>query len=463
MEKAKVFVTYPEGMEDAGNTLALVLQQSTEIALDVTQLHCDPCAQQFQLATAGFDGSRPDLVFLGIFSGNAESAQDLIRSFVGTPIIAVIDPANPPDVISLLGCGISDFIAPPFRPIDVIPRALRLIRQSRDEEPVVQSLKAKLGLKQLIGESEAFLSEVKKIPLVASCDATVLILGATGTGKELFARAIHYLSTRHGKPFIPVNCGAMPVELIENELFGHVKGAFTSANSTEAGLVNEGEGGTLFLDEIDSLPPAAQAKLLRFLQSKEYRQLGSRKTLLADVRVVAASNSDLHCLIQEGKFRADLFYRLNVLPLRLPPLRDRVKDIRLLANHFLQKHTQQFNRPPKRFLPDAMHILLTHTWPGNVRELESVVERAVIFSQGPYVQPSDIIIEDRPSTVPTLSSFKTAKAKAVEQFEKHYLQELLRANQGNITKAARQAEKNRRAFWELIRKHEIDLGNLGTP
>ena len=270
MESARVCIIFPEGMVDTGNALALVLQQSVEIALDVAQIDYDPCARQFQAATESFNGSGPDLVFLGLSTQNPESAQELIRSFADARTIAVIDPENFPDIILLLRCGISDFIAPPFRPIDVIPRALRLIRQNWHEEPVVQNLKAKLGLKQLIGESEAFLSEVKKIPLVASCDATVLILGETGTGKELFARAIHYLSPRHGKPFIPVNCGAMPVELMENELFGHVKGAFTSANTTEAGLISQGEGGTLFLDEIDCLPPAAQAKLLRFLQSKEY-------------------------------------------------------------------------------------------------------------------------------------------------------------------------------------------------
>ncbi len=462
MEKARILVIYLKGMEDEGNSLALVLHQSKDIVLDVTQIYCELRGTQFYLPPGALDSGRPDLVFLGIGAQPPGSAEGLIRSFTGTPVIAVIDSARPPDSISLLRSGMSDFIAPPFRPIDIIPRVLRLIRRRRDEEPVVQKLKAKLGLSQLIGASEAFLEEVKKIPLVASCDATVLILGETGTGKELFARAIHYLSARHGKPFIPVNCGAMPVELIENELFGHVKGAFTSADSTEAGLINEGEGGTLFLDEIDCLSPAAQAKLLRFLQSGEYRQLGSRKILISDVRVVAASNADLHLLVKEGKFRADLFYRLNVIPLRLPALRNRTRDIRLLANHFLGKHSEQTRGPQKRLRPEAMHILLAHTWPGNVRELESVIERAVIFSQGADVRAEDIIIEDRPSTTSALASFKAAKAKAVEQFEKTYLQELLRANEGNITKAARQAQKNRRAFWELIRKHDIDVGNLGT-
>jgi two-component system, NtrC family, response regulator GlrR len=330
------------------------------------------------------------------------------------------------------------------------------MKKRASEEAIVQSLKEKLGLKQLIGESESFLSEVKKIPLVASCDATVLISGETGTGKELFARAIHYLGPRHGKPFVPFNCGGIPPDLFENELFGHLKGAFTGANTTQGGLISEAEGGTLFLDEVDSLAFSAQAKLLRFLQSKEYRQLGSRRTLVADVRVVAASNGDLHRAVEEGKFRSDLFYRINVIPLAIPALRDRVQDISILANHFAEKYASRFDRPRKGLLPEAIRLLLCHRWPGNVRELESVIERAIIFGEGPMIKASDIVIDGARSTETALPSLKAAKARAVAQFEKSYLEEALRMSQGNITRAACHAQMNRRAFWELLRKHKID-------
>ena len=204
-------------------------------------------------------------------------------------------------------------------------------------------------MKQLIGESLPFLDEIKKIPTVAKCDANVLIFGETGTGKELCARAIHYLSPRASKPFIPFNCGAIPTELMENELFGHVQGAFTGASTAQPGLIGAADSGTIFLDDIDCLPASSQAKLLRFLQEKEYRQLGSAKMFQADVRVIAATNSDLEAAVDEGKFRQDLYYRLNVIPLTLPALRDRRDDIPLLARHFINKYANEFQKEYCRF------------------------------------------------------------------------------------------------------------------
>src|SRR5215813_6052247 len=200
-------------------------------------------------------------------------------------------------------------------------RDLRLQKQVSESETVTQTLKEKLGLRQLIGESPAFLAEIRKIPAVARCEVSVLISGETGTGKEVCARAIHYLSPRAPHPFVPINCGAIPAELVENELFGHERGAFTDAATSQSGLIHEAEGGTLFLDEVDSLPALAQVKLLRFLQEKEYRRLGSTRTYQANVRVIAATNSDLEEAVRTGKLRRDLYYRLNILQLTLPPLR----------------------------------------------------------------------------------------------------------------------------------------------
>src|SRR5207249_2674934 len=210
---------------------------------------------------------------------------------------------------------------------------------------VVQHLKEKLGLQQFLGESAAFVNELKKIPAIARHGASVLISGETGTGKEMFARAVHYLSPRSGKPFVAVNCGAIPVELMENELFGHATGAFTGASSTTAGLVREADGGTLFLDEIDALPLPAQVKLLRFLQEQEYRPLGSAKVCKSDVRIITASNADFAEALRLGRFRQDLYYRLAVIPLSLPPLRERIGDVPLLARHFLEKYSAAFDKP----------------------------------------------------------------------------------------------------------------------
>ncbi|OGW38478.1 MAG: hypothetical protein A2X58_00435 [Nitrospirae bacterium GWC2_56_14] len=311
----------------------------------------------------------------------------------------------------------------------------------------------------MIGNSPAFLAELQKVPFVANCDSSVMLLGETGTGKEMFARAIHYLGPRAGKPFTPVNCGAIPGDLLENELFGHAKGAFTSAAAPSNGIIQETEGGTLFLDEIDSLTTTAQVKLLRFLQEKEYRQLGAAKTLRADVRVIAATNIDLEQAVSSGSFRRDLYYRLNIIPMTLPPLRERREDVPLLTRHFIDHYVSEFNKQVDELEPEALQKLLLYDWPGNVRELQNIIERAVVFSSGPVLRSEDIHLP-RPETLPSAESFQQAKARVVVEFEKNYINNLLISHRGNITRAAKTAGKNRRAFWELMRKHEIDTGEF---
>jgi two-component system response regulator GlrR len=258
-----------------------------------------------------------------------------------------------------------------------------------------------------------------------------------------------------------VNCGSIPTELVENELFGHVKGAFTGAFESYTGLIHGAHNGTLFLDEIDCLPLQAQVKLLRFLQDREYRQLGSAKTNQADVRIIVASNLDLEKMVSEGKFRQDLFYRLNIIPLRLPPLHNRQADIPLLARHFLSKYASEFRRPARDFTPGALEKLLLYEWPGNVRELENVVQRAVVFCQQEIIQGADIALPRVESTAPQ-ESLQAAKSKVIAEFEKKYIQGLLLVHQGNISRAAKAAQKNRRAFWELMRKYEIQRPTLNT-
>jgi DNA-binding NtrC family response regulator len=331
-----------------------------------------------------------------------------------------------------------------------------LLSQDSSHEKPRPTSHAQNQLKQLIGESPAFVQESNKIPLIAQSEANVLIVGETGTGKELYARAIHYGSRRAGRPFMPVNCGAIPVELVENELFGHARGAFTSASNLQVGLIEEANGGTLFLDEIDCLPFFAQVKLLRFLQEKEYRPLGSARMRQADVRIIAASNLNLEEAVGNGKVRRDLYYRLNIISLMLPPLRDRREDIPLLARHFLLKYAREAEKETSDFSKEALQLLMMYSWPGNVRELEHAVERAIVLCQEDVIQASDLVLSNS-KLDDHRESLQEAKAKEIARFEKNYIQAVLSVCKGNITRAAEVAQKNRRAFWQLIQKHQIDV------
>lgn len=378
------------------------------------------------------------------------------REYPRANTAVVLDAEEPECVMDLMRNGVDEFFVPPWRAVDILPRVSRLLERAKpEEEMLVDTVKSRLGLRQLVGKSPVFVNEMKKIPLVAKFNSQVLLLGETGTGKELCARAIHYLSPRSSKAFVPINCGAVPVDLVENELFGHARGAFTGAASSRRGLIEEAEGGTLFLDEVDCLPLLAQVKFLRFLQEKEFRSLGSTRVRQADVRVIAAANSNLENSVKNGRLREDLFYRLNIVPIALPPLRQRTEDIPLLAAHFLRRYEIEFEKELTGFSPEAMHALMVHTWPGNIRELEHVIERAVILAQGRTIQRSDLILprEVQEET----QSLRCAKAIVVEKFEKTYIQGLLAAYNGNITRAAQAAKKNRRAFWQLIRRHQIDV------
>ncbi|MBX3304658.1 MAG: sigma 54-interacting transcriptional regulator [Nitrospira sp.] len=321
------------------------------------------------------------------------------------------------------------------------------------------SITGKLYLSKLIGDSPNFMAAKTQAVKVARYEVSVLILGETGTGKELFARAIHYLSARADRPFIPVNCGAIPLDLIENELFGHEAGAFTGASSTKRGLIQEANGGTLFLDEVDSLPLLAQVKLLRFLQDQEYRPVGSTKLCHADLRVIAATNASITNAIADGKFRQDLYYRLNTIPLVLPRLRERPEDIPLLVSYFMKKYAQEYKKQITGFSASAYDMLLHYDWPGNVRELEHIIARAAVFAQSPTIETTDLLMSV--DLAPSMNStFSEAKAVAVTQFERAYLHQLLTTYQGNISRAAVAAQKDRRVLRDLIHKHNIDASRF---
>jgi DNA-binding NtrC family response regulator len=431
------------------------------VLAEATEFSCT----RFEYCPENGIGSRvsgnPNVVILAVDASPVSELEALFtsldRTFPCRPVVVITAQPDGFDIFKMLEMDASDFLLAPVRRLELVPRLLRQARVTQRGEALVQELKEKIGLKQIIGESPLLLEEVRRVPRFARCDATVLISGESGTGKEIFARAIHYLSPRADKPFVPVNCGALPEHLVESEIFGHKRGAFTGAATDQAGLIREAEGGTLFLDEIDGLIPTAQVKLLRFLQDGEYRSVGSQQIVHANVRVVAAANADFNHIVREGKFREDLFYRLNVLALALPPLRERRGDILLLAHHILETQASIAGSPARRLSLGALNRLLGHSWPGNVRELENTLTRAIVLCDRDTIELSDLNLPA--DGVPEENqSFRTMKARAVRRFEHDFLETILSAHQGNITRAARAVKKNRRAFWELLRKHGLLSG-----
>ena len=315
----------------------------------------------------------------------------------------------------------------------------------------------------LIGNSPAFREMLVMLNKIAGYDASVLITGETGSGKELAARAIHYRSARRDKPFIPVNCGALPDHLIENELFGHNRGAYTDARESQTGLIAQAEGGTLFLDEVDALSAKAQVSLLRFLQDGQYRPLGSSRTECAQVRILAASNVDLDQMVEDGDFRADLHFRLNVMELPVPPLRARSGDAELLARHFIAEAACRYKVPPKELHPETLRWLASHPWPGNIRELQNRIQREFLLSDGPalHMPPPAPASErrrqpDRRNGYSDTLNFNEAKQSMLQAFERSHLLRLMQESAGNISQAARLAGKERRALGKLLKKYRIE-------
>src|SRR5215213_768458 len=338
MEHKEVLLLEFEGEGHLGKALRGILESCPNPDFKLTCHTCPGFAADNHELSQIILKQKPLLILLALPRVPLSCLDSLFQTLgpgASSALIVVVIDANQEELSELVRPGIADFIIPPFRDSEVLVRIRRLLNKICQEQKTRHALTEKLGLQQLIGSSSAFLSETNKIPVVAKSDISVLITGETGTGKEMVGRAIHYLSPRTGKPFVPVNCGAIPVELLENELFGHERGAFTGADGSRAGLIQEAENGTLFLDEVDCLPLLAQVKLLRFLQDREYRPLGSTKVIKGDVRIIAASNANLEEAVAAGALRRDLYYRLNVVPIFLPPLRERSKDILILTHHFL--------------------------------------------------------------------------------------------------------------------------------
>jgi DNA-binding NtrC family response regulator len=332
-------------------------------------------------------------------------------------------------------------------------------------ENLIERLRDAQALAKLVGDAPAFLNAIRHVPEVARSEATVLITGETGTGKELVARAIHYMSPRSGFPFVPVHCGSLPDSLLEDELFGHERGAFTDAHAQRHGLIAQAEKGTLFLDEVETMSLKAQVALLRVLQDKRFRALGSSRERQADIRVVAATNAPLEQLVRTGSFRPDLYFRLRVFSIHLPPLREHKEDIMTLSRHFLKKHAPSREGPELLLTPDACEALLAYDWPGNVRELENAIIRGIHLSQTNLIEVKDLGIASESESEQNLPlnivsegacSFKVMKQKMIETFEKEYLNRLMREHRGNVSHAALAAGKERRELGKLLKKYRID-------
>ena len=390
---------------------------------------------------------------------SAQRLTDVAGRWPDVPILGLFaaEHGRRPQLLNGVPAELNDFVLCPVDGDELALRIRRVLVAGRSSTPHGIGRSQRVRIDSLVGESSIFQAQVEKIPLFADVDATVLLQGETGTGKEVFARAIHYSSARKDHAFIPINCAALPDQLFENELFGHVKGAYTSAASEQGGLVLEAEGGTLFLDEVDALNPYAQAKLLRFVQYREYRPLGCSRSKLAHVRIIAASNHDLRQAVTEWQFREDLFHRLNVLSLVVPPLRERVEDIPLLANRFLQRFRRADGQGPRRLSEDAIQKLLAYAWPGNVRELESTLQRAVVMCGSATIHAQDIECAGEAPKPPCLDgSLRAAKTSATMDVERAYLVKTLVTFRGNVTHAAKAAGKERRSFQRLLRKYGID-------
>lgn len=420
-------------------TEALPLLASQEYALVLTDLRM-----------AGLDG-------LNLLKKITEQYPDtlvMLMTAYGSEKIAV----------EAMKAGARDYLVKPFDNDEV----KILVRQALDQRALqhqVQHLHARLDaafrFDNILGSSPAMHRVFDIVKKVAPTDLTVLITGESGTGKELIANAVHQSSPRKTGPFIKVNCAAMARELVESELFGHEKGAFTGAAAAREGKFEAADGGTLFLDEIGDMSLETQAKVLRVLQEREVERVGGNRTIKVDVRVVAATNKHLPRMVQEGKFREDLFFRLNVVPVLLPPLRERQEDIPLIANHFLKEITTRYGQGPAIFSADAYVLLLSASWPGNVRELKNVVESAAVLAPGPEIHAADLRL-NQPSSPPeglSPTTFKDAKQQVIDAFERDFITRALQRHQGNITKAAAEMGMLRQQLQQKIR--ELGLKESG--
>ncbi len=421
-------------------------------------------ASSGEAALGKFAGLQPDVVVSDLRMDGMDGLALFEAIHERNPMIPVIiltAHGTIPDAVAATQRGVFGYLTKPFDSkelLNSIQRALQIHASGANNGNTGDGTEWRQGIVSRSAAMEELLGRARR---VAESDTSILIQSESGTGKELLARAIHRASQRSDEPFIAVNCSAIPEQLLESELFGHVKGSFTGATGNHKGLFVAADGGTLFLDEIGDMPLAFQAKLLRSLQEKEVRPVGATHTEAVNVRVISATHRDLEHAITEGAFREDLYYRLNVVLLELPPLRERREDIPLLAAHFLRELAARNKQSQKAFAPEAMEQLVAAPWPGNVRQLLNVVEQTFILATGSLIPAAQVqkALRDKPGD---LLSF----AEARDRFERDYLVRLLQMTEGNVTQAARLAQRNRTEFYKLLNRHHLDpelfRGNSGT-
>jgi len=370
--------------------------------------------------------------------------------------------------VQAMKLGAADYLPKPFDNDElrvVVRKAAETAVLRREHRLLLEQVQGAFGFEQMIGRSPAMRRVFETIDKVADTDATVLVRGESGTGKELVANALHYRSPRRNKPFIKMNCAALSRELVESELFGHERGAFTGAIARREGKFEAADGGTLFLDEVGDMPLETQAKLLRAIQEKEFERVGGNVPIKVDVRLIAATNQDLEAAVRAGRFREDLYYRLRVIELVIPSLGERREDIPLLSEHFLQEAAQRFHRPARPLTDEALQACVGHHWKGNVRELRSAVEQALLLASGPAITSADLFGRSSPATGPGAApapaadgplpaglSFRDAKDRMVTAFERDFLLQALRRHGGNITKAAEEVGMYRQNFQQKMRE-----------
>ncbi|RZL96063.1 MAG: response regulator [Variovorax sp.] len=368
------------------------------------------------------------------------------------PVILLTAHGTIPDAVEATARGVFTYLTKPYdgrELLEKIGQALALgAPATTPNKGSDESWRA-----EIVSRSNRMAEVLAEARMIAKSDASVLLRGDSGAGKELLARAIHRASARADKPFVAVNCGAIPEALLESELFGHMKGAFTDAHANHKGLFQQADGGTLLLDEIGDMPPALQVKLLRVLQERAVRPLGGSQSIAVDVRIISATHRDLDVAMEAGQFREDLYYRLNVVTLTLPPLSARREDIPLLANHFLHRLSTKYGKRLSGFAPEALKALTTAAWPGNVRQLFNVVEQVCALSSSPLIP---LALVQRALRVPSVEVQTYAEAK--QRFERDYLVGLLKLTDGNVADAARMADRNRTEFYRLLQKHELTPG-----
>ncbi|GBL46601.1 putative sensory histidine kinase YfhA [Sulfuriferula multivorans] len=413
--------------------------------------------QNAEAALNRLDVSRPQLVITDMQMGGMDGMalfEHIHRTTPTLPVIILTAHGTIPDAVAAAQRGVFGYLAKPFDSKTLLAQIAQALRISPGITPQIETPQA-LWRAGIITQSAAMEDLLTKAQLVAEGDASVLIHGESGTGKELFAHAIHDAGKRANRPFVAVNCAAIPEQLLESELFGHVKGAFTGAVRDHKGLFQIAEGGTLFLDEIGDMPLLLQVKLLRVLQEKQIRPVGSAQTVEVDVRIISATHRDLRAEVATSNFREDLYYRLNVVSLTIPSLSERREDIPLLANHFLGSLTKKYEKNINGFAPEAMEMLVSASWPGNVRQLMNIVEQCVVLSTTPLIS-AVLVYDAMHKEEEQLVSFEEAR----KRFEREYLVRVLKITSGNVTQAARLSKRNRTEFYKLLQRHQLDAATF---